>query len=562
MIKHSSSIKILSRIAFLLAILLIGLCIRLAYTTYLFPIYPDEIAERILLSRIGYDFPIKFDLMPMCHALSSAYPKLWYLPGFFDWLLYSQIFNLKTFRFVGILLSWCVFLLLSVQVSYKNINVLPKKYSKFLFFLLILGCTLAFFNMGVVPFSLVTNRPETVILFWLILSVIFFERPVTTNVQKVWVTTGFFICITMLLYAHAKTFLLTPVFCIIAHRLFSHFKNKYIYLSLWILFVLILVNNYFLWTSTFTLCPDSAAVNKIFASFNVDLHHLLNNTKLFFLELYNNLLDYQVEIDRITLQSAPEVNYLPSLTVTPAINLFNQLLKWNYLVLFFILLIANSISYGRNILRHQFITLNLLSLTLIVCSFFNVLINSSKHWYDAAYLWSLFVVAGMIYCSGQIPHLLKRKTTYLAMIYFFIMAIISVSILIKEYEPLFLNGFSGPSISLVNYDYKKTKNNLDNLARLCGIDPEHSNNLIVDDLTYHHFQKSKYPLAYTYLFYGSDQYFLSHFWNKFQIDGLIIRAAHVPEPLRNKYATQIGSLICIPKKNIEAFFKEKNKKNL
>ncbi len=558
MINSKQPIKILSWIIFLLSLILLGLCIRAAYVTYLFPVYPDEIAENILLTRFGYDFPIKFDLMPMCRAISPAYPKWWYFPAFLEWLLYGHTFNLKVFRSIGIITSWLIFILLSVQIYRKNINLFKTNLTKILFYFLALGCVLALFNIGVVPFSLVTNRPEAGILLLLIISIMLFEIPVKNKIQSMWIALGFFVCVSLLFYSHAKTFLLIPFLCIIAHRLFSHFKNTYIYIALWILFVLMAFKNYVSWTNTFTLCPDSPIISTIFSSFNVNLQNIFYAPKQFLLEIYTNLLTYQIDIDRISFQPTTEINYLPPIKVGPRIVQLNTLIYWNYLAIFFLLITANSFSYLRDLLKRKIITTNLLSLTLLICTFISLLINNTKHWYDAGYIWVLLSLAALIYFSEQIPYLLKRGINYFFYFftgYFLIVAIASVWILIHNYELPLRGGFAGPSIPLANYHYKKLKKQFDQLASECNIDVNNSKNLILDDYTYYHFQKSKYPLSYTYLFYGPDQKFLATFWNKFQIDGIIIRAAPIPEKVR-KYSVQIDGVLCVPKKNIRPFFME------
>ena len=68
--------------------------------------------------------------------------------------------------------------------------------------------------------------------------------------------------------------------------------------------------------------------------------------------------------------------------------------------------------------------------------------------------------------------------------------------------------------------------------------------------------RSKYPIAYTFLFYNTDRQFLHDFGKKFDIDGMVLRRHTIQDQFVAKYGIQGRNFICIPKKNIAPLFEE------
>ena len=539
----------------MLSAVLICCWIGTLYTTHLFPIYPDEIAGQILLARIGFDFPLQVGLLPMCKTHSPHYPFVWYFPAFVEWLLHGHIYNLKVLRMFGIGTSFLLIFSLMFKLCQKNINLMQPLYKKLLFMFVALALIVSLLEIGVVPFFLVTMRPEQLLLFCLSILLILFAMPAQTNTQKIMIVFVYYVSISILLYQHPKSLLLTPVLFIVAYRLFSRF-NKYACVSLFLIWICLLIANYYALAGSLIDCHASPKVDAILKTFNVDFHNITKAPSVFFSELWRSLLDYKTDMHRIAFQGSPEINYIPSVTIDRTVNIMNKVISVNYFVIFWATFITSLILFARDLLKNKIITHNLLTVVLFLCIFASVMINKTKHWYDAGYLWSLLVMTFIFFISEYLPYLSKRKTTFVVIIYLLMVAIFSQYFFIEKYEPALNSGFAGPSVSIVDYHYGAVESELEQLASLCHIDRKKSKYLILDDLTYSYFQQSQYPLAFTYLGYGNDQVFLHGFLHKFQVDGLILRALYLSEWLQRKYAIKVGQFICVAQTNIKPLLED------
>ncbi len=539
-----------------LSIVMICFYIRALYPIYLFPIYPDEVAERLALSRMVYDFPIRTNLMPMCKAMPQYYSKIWYFPSSIEWLLHGQIYNLKNFRVISIVSSWLVFLLLTMKLCKKNLAAFDRPNQKRMFIIIALGLVLALLQVGVVPFFLITLRSEQTILILLMIICLLFSEPTERSSKKIIMSLSYFMCVSLLLYLHPKTLLLVPILLIVAWRLFSRFNNKYIFTGLFFALTAIIFANYYLRLATLD-CSNSIEVSQMLSGFSINFSNIIKNPTQFLHDLQYNLSDYKIEIDRISFQSIAQVNYLPPITMSRKLVWMNTLITINYWAIFFFTLTSGIVFYVRDLIKHKkIVTDHLLVLVILGCAVINVSINQCKNWYDAGFLWSLLVIAFIILIANHLPFLLKRMYFYVVICYFLLFGTASLYFLIQRYEPPLKEGFYGPSISLVKYDYDSINNELSKLASLCHIDVKKAQNLIIDDLTYFYFQKNKYPLAYSYLFYGNDRSFLHQFLNKFNPGGIVVRSTTLPAPLIEKYAIKRGEFICVPKENLTLLFKE------
>ncbi len=541
-------------IALLLSLILLGFLIRTLHVAYLFPIYPDEIAERILLSRFWFDFPIKFDLLPMCKKASYRYPVVWYFPGLVEWLWHSQTANLKIFRIIGVGTSCLFFLSVVYKLCQRNINFFAHFYKKIIFFMLALGLVASLLYIGVVPFFLVTVRPEQIILLFLsLLLILFAMRPATSSERNVLILI-YFISVSMLLYQHPKTFFLLPVLLVIAYRLFAH-CNKYVVVSLFLALIFLVIANYAAWKQVYD-CSNSPPVDKFFATFNLNFKNITHDTPAFFSEVWQSFLDYESEIHSISFQTISEINYIPSIGMNHGLVFFNNFIYMNYIIIFGVVLISSLVLYVFDVLKKNVLTPNLLTIVLFLCSFSNLIINRCKHWYDAGYLWCLLVLTAIFYVSNYVPNLSKRRVTYVALIYFLLVGIVSQFYFVKKYAPPLKDGYTGPGVSIATYHHDIIQKELMNATLLCHIDRKSSKNLILDDETYLYFQQSRYPLAFTYLQFIPDPNFLHGFLNKFDIDGLVVRSLYLPHDMQEKYATKIGEFVCVEKSNIRPLFEE------
>ena len=118
-----------------------------------------------------------------------------------------------------------------------------------------------------------------------------------------------------------------------------------------------------------------------------------------------------------------------------------------------------------------------------------------------------------------------------------------------------MSGFSGPGVSIAKYDSIKTRNDLHAASLSCDIDPVQSKKVVVDDYTYLHFQKSKWPMAITYIWLCCDDestrdIFFRQFVSKLDSDGLVVNCTSLLAPLM-PFVKREGNVCCIPKNDLK-----------
>lgn len=546
--------KYLYKIGVFLSVSILFAYIITLYIANGLPIYPDEIAARLDHSRIGYDFPYKTGLTPMCRHTMLAYPSLWYLPAWVEWLIHGQIQNLTHLRIHGLVGSGLLLILLLFKLSQKQINPAVPIYKNLSFLLMGMAWILGVLCIGVMPFFLVTLRFEQTILCCLLVQLLLFSLSLKTTSERIIAVLLYFFSASIMLYQHPKALFLTPILILVGCQLFARLKKNIVYL-LWILLIMIIITNYHIWVQMVD-CSASPNVAAIYSAATVNFKNIWYHPTLFFSELGHSISNYRPELIHLRFQPNSEIGYLPHVSLTGFVRIFNKLIVFNYFALVLSVLFLTVRSYYHDLQHKKFLTPHLLVLELLFCAFLNFSLNLCKHWYDAGYLWALLVCAAVVYVSEHISWLIKQKATYVIFSYVLLVGIVSQYILISNYWQPFHNGFEGPSISLHNYDPTKTDGVFEKLSLACQIDRKKAQYIIIDDATYLYFQQAPYPLAVTYILMGNDQNFLNQFGSKYPIDGMVVRARYLPEILQKKYAIKIDDFICVPKSNIKPLFSE------
>jgi hypothetical protein len=132
-----------------------------------------------------------------------------------------------------------------------------------------------------------------------------------------------------------------------------------------------------------------------------------------------------------------------------------------------------------------------------------------------------------------------------------VVALLSQIVLIQRYLPTFIAGYAGPSISIAKYDKRKFQHDLSAASLACNIDPIQSKKLVVDDYTYLYFQKSKWPMAITYIWLGNDDKSIRQFFLKVDSDGLVVSCSPMLEPFK-LFVKREGNVCCITKEALKS----------
>jgi hypothetical protein len=540
----------------LLAIILVSLFSIVLLVCFIFPIYPDEIQTRFILSRLPYDFPLRISALPTCtSSFTQPIPATMYMPGLINWAVLGNFYSFTTLRLVGILipLFWIAGLAFYLRNKVWN-GLLHEAKNKGLSYLIRLaGFFVALFSVGVLPFFLVTNRQEQLLLPSVVLLLfIFLASQRLEKTGQVWrklgLTAIYFISISLILYGHAKGLFLTPFFVIVGWQLFRLFNNRVLFASFMLLLGLHVIQHY-IWYKFSYQCSDVPSLAALLKSFSLDPAALFHNPNVFKHQAYQSLMNSGKYLHQLGFQAITDSNYLPALPLDSFAKLANFFIQINFIIAFFTILVLLPLRYYRiDVASRRFVTINATLLILLVCLIISALFNLPKNWYDAGYVYLVLMIIWIFFIGENFRGIFQIPIARKIFIYLVCVALLSQAVLIHRYLPAFWGGYIGPSISVVNYDHSKMLEDLTAASHACDIDPVHSKKVIVDDYTYPYFHRSRQPMAFTYLLYGNNAAASQKFISEVDSDGLIARcssiAAYMP------FAKRAGDVCCVSKSDL------------
>lgn len=528
-------------------------------TAYFFPIYSDEIQARFWLSRLPYDYPEKISGAPTClSTFFQPIPVTMYLPGLIDWAVHGRLESPSALRQVGFFVAflWVAWLAYYLNSRAKNSLVQGKsQLNGDLQGLYIVGFIIAIFSIGVFPIFLIINRGEQLILPSVVLLItIFLVSNHLGSKAYFWIKMGliviYFVAISMALYGHPKSLFLIPFFIIVAWPLFSNFNTRLPFAFAMILLALHIVEDFFAWKYAFK-CSEVPQFEAQLKSFSFDPASLIYDPRYFFDNAYHSLIRFTKYLHQLGFQQQTDAAYLPSLPLTTSAKFANILIKLNFAVEFFILMIALPFQYYRkDVVAGRFVTVNLILLALFGCVMISAIFNLPKNWYDAGYLYALIVIILIFFIGENFSWVFQKSFTRKLYIYIGFVSLLSQAVFIHRNLPAFMEGFTGPGVSIVKYNSNKAHDDLMLASRACNIDPEHSEKVVVDDYTYYYFSKSKWPMAITYILAGKDDKSVREFFSKIDSDGLVVSCAAIPAPYMT-FVKKEGSVCCISKNELK-----------
>jgi len=541
----------------LISIVLALIFLETLSTAYLFPIYPDEIQGRFWLSRLPYDFPDKISGAPMClSTYFQSIPATMYLPGLINWVVHGRLDNIIALRQVGFFVAFIwvggLALYLYARASSAQVEDMP---SKKLLGVYIAGIFIALFSIGVFPFFLVTNRGEQLILPSVVLLVAVFLISSSPKFKSNhWKLSGlivlYFAAVSLILYGHPKGLFLTPVFIVIGWQLFGHYKSRWPFVIAMSLLVVHIVQDIAALKYAFK-CSEAPEFEAMLNRFSFDPLSLLYDPQHFFEQAYASWLHFPKYIDQLGFQVRTDINYLLAQPLTRSASIANTFIGIDLAVLFFTLMLFIPVQYYRKDIRTgRVVTANLVLATLFACTLISATFNLPKNWYDAGYLYALLLIILIFFVGENFSGMLKKPGARRIYLYMGVVAILSQVVLTDRYYPVFKMGYAGPSVSVVNFDPTKANAEMEAVSRRCDIDPVNSNKIIVDDFTYMFFEKSKWPMPFTYLGYLKDKESLQNFFSKADSDGLVVRCGAMHDS-NMPYVKREGRVCCISKGDLK-----------
>jgi len=544
----------------LISIALIGIFSITLLTCYIFPIYPDEIQVRFWLSRLPYDFPQKISGAPTCVAgFSQPIPVSMYLPGFVNWALHGNLQSLHALRQVGIIVAFLWVAGLAIYLRNRAWNGVVderRALDSRRLNLYTTGMFIAIFSVGVFPIFLILNRTEQLFpLSLALLLSIFLASDGLQEQGRLWwklaLAVMYFVAVSLIVYGHLKGLLLTPFFMIVGWRLFQTFNSRPLFILAAVLLGLHVAQGYFAHKYAYQ-CGDAPKLDAFLKSFSLDPAALIHEPQYFFAQAYQSLMRFPEYLDQLGFKQHPDVRYLPSLPLDPLTDFANVFVRLDFAIAFLALLVLLPFRYYRNdIASGRFITFNAALLTLFACLLVSAVFNLPKNWYDAGYFYAVLAIILVFFIGENFRGIFRQTAARGAFYYLACVALLSQAVFIDRYLPAFWSGYAGPGIPLVGYVYEgEVRGNLEASSRTCDIDPVRSQGVIVDDYTYFYYQKSKRPMAFTYILLRNDAGSIQRFISGADSAGLAVRCSSLPPPYIS-FAKKTGNVCCISRKDLK-----------
>lgn len=545
-------INVLIAISIIVIILFVG---SIA-TAFLFPIYPDEISMRIWLSRFPYDYPLLSSNLPACtSSFLQPIPVGLFLPGMVDWFIHGQLSSPIHFRMVGLAflcmligfpILYSIYKIRQSQLGDGERNNLKVTIicSAFIF---------GIFSIGVNPIFLIINRGEQLILFALVGLIIIClicvkNSYAITGFKKILMLLAFYISISLALHAHGKAFFLIPFFSFVGYELMKSLRMNYVGKMAFIGFsILMAYDSYYVFKVAYS-CPEIPDFNMAMKTFSIDPFLIFSSPIVFLGKCFESLGEFYRFALSISFNEVSEVNYLPSIPLSK-IAKFANIGIWLWLIIststLFIYLVRGSFVKSNGAQK-----INLALLILFICLLISAIFDLTKNWYAGPYLYSSLALVGAIYIVENHSICYSRTSFRKFLIIFALLAALSQSVFINRNLIKFINDFERLGPKVTTFKSGAIEKSLEILANSCKINRSESSGLVLDDVTYLFFQKSKWPISYTFIFGGSDT-FLKGYFKKADSDGLLVRCS---DQMYKKYGAllqQEGGFCCISKENLK-----------
>ncbi len=527
-------------------------------TVSIFPIYPDEIATRFWLSRLPYDFPYKITVLPTCSdGHSQVFPLSWIWPGAINWLVHGSIENLYALRIVGVVIP-CIWLWGLFFYLYGRLDRIVKNRDEnggFYRGVYCIGFIISLVSIGVYPVALVENRHEQLIIPAIILIILIFlyvenQRDKIRLSGYFGVLAAYLTSVSLIIYAHPKGIFLAPFILFVGLRLFTSIENWLIRLlaGSWVLFSFI--QGYLAWKYSF-LCEAAPSLDHLLKSFSFDPLSLFYSPQTFLDNSLGSLANFKKYLHQIGFQASTDLNYLPPHKVGLVAQLANLLISTNFIAVFFGLSFCLPYLYWRNdIKRKRFQTINGVLLSLLFCLFISAVFNLPKNWYDAGYVYTVLIIILVFFIAENFPDKFFKPAVRKAMVYLFMVSILSQVVFLHRNLIDFFKGYAGPGVPLINYHSNESTKEIEAASEVCNINPVSGKSIIVDDYTYLFFSRSRNPIPITYVLVGNNAAGIQSFISRSNSSGMALRCDALPQTYK-PYAIRVGRVCCIPEKSIK-----------
>lgn len=515
----------------------------------LVPIYGDEVGWKILQARLFFDDFVNISLLPQCGPAFTT-PTPWFMVPVraLDAWLYGSMTSPLWLRAAGMshLLIWLALV----------VGVLHGRLAPGLRGLSLASLLVAFVSLGVLPFMMVLNRPEQMLLMGL---TVLYLWPLTVAEPR----------------AGTAEFSRAVLFLLLVVMLFAHHPKSLAFSPLIIVSVLCLVRrrvlrltalavagyfaaaSYVYWGERMK-CPHDPLLEKGLQTHVVSLSNILTDPLPTIWIMVKNLAWSIKYVGFILFQDAYREDWLPPNDDAMFIGIVvNVLISVVFLLLACIILI-----WAYAAIRRTWTTLELskrdgLVLSALLSIAALAMIQTFKNWYEAALVVPLLGVVALTAVPGHLPTWLRPWIKPLGA-YLIGVGLVSQVFLWSTFAPhlptLTRGGYlSAQGLSFSAFGYSDIRKIILQAADLCRIDPgKRSRHLVVDYLTYTALARTFQPYAIKSITgVGGEHVFEQQSADKIiallarsRSAGIVAGCQGLPSELRSE-AKQIGPVCCL-----------------
>ena len=472
---------------FLIPIFFLG-SIGSFFLSLFIPIYQDEFDWRLISSRLFIDHKLVW-VFPSClRGFWLDIPITWYPYLFFEGLTFQGAHDLQLLRLIGCLI-FVIILCLIVGIL-KAISGLGLPTS----LLLVVG----YFSLGVVPFSMVLNRPEQELNILVCLSILIAvtlkkgDAEFTVISRKILLLAIFSLIVIFMLGAHPKGIFFLPITAS-AYWLVS--KSKKLFAIFCMICIATSYQTIRLWGIR-TQCEENTWLN--FRNLTINPAQLIQDPVQFIQTFGTNVKNSFIYIKYIYIQDHYQSNWL---AIDPEFHLslnssFVQLVNISMLAMTMICFIFFMLSIRRIANRKNY-DYSLISIAIAMSLLLLSGMQSGKNFYEANWFWVLIFLLFILSldfsnCS------MRRITKNYIITFLLIIGIVSSALRIIQFYPsLPAWKIKADSYSLANTSAHK--NQLKDFAKdQCDIN-ENSTGLVLETLTYPSFWNHPKPYFIIFL---------------------------------------------------------------
>ncbi len=520
----------------------------------LLPIYTDEVVSKIYHSRLFDEGLANWTTgLPQCAtSFHTPLPVALYFGALVSSLTYYNV-DPVLLRLIGMLnipILVAIFVYLVRKISKGRVSYLGA-----------VGGVVGFLGLGVLPFLLIINRPEQI----LILSLMFFiaapmlAKNKSPNIQLA--ISGLFIAATSIFFfAHSLALFFIPVVFVSAGYL--AWRQNYRFVIMMVLFGVVAYTAFqsYHYSKDFTQCDDAPIVATIMRSGTLDPHLIATNPKEFFQKGLRNVMTASpAVIARALFARQYQSDWLPKNPTLHA-DYFLMIVIALTMVIFGLLLYgAIGLLVVRVVycIRHRSIDFNTaIAMSLAAGLFTHEFFYNTWNFYTASLVICVSFVIALLSLSSFSLCEKNRRSARALFLFVMVVSLFSQVELLKTTLPQLATIPSAATkiaeqpLSIPVFPYHANKEQIYQAGQACNISKSGKNTrIVVDEFTSFAFLRADEPILISYIsgFFGQDigEGGLVDFLKSIGSAGLITRCSSLPQGLLNSDIHRLGGVCCI-----------------